>query len=603
METNNKTLEFFSDSLSDISDDDYSSESDFNFYDDSSSEEEELTSTRKCKRQKMNDLNTDRSNDENVKLPKIETFQGDPGIKIHPHSKDISDVVELFIGDDFIQHLCDQSNLYRYQNRTKLNDNTLKFIDISSAQMRKFLAIIIMMGHIKKDNIRDYWTTDPLFETKIFGKLMSRDRFLQIWKCWHFNDNANQLNESSTRLFKVEPIINYIKKACIHVYTPKQQLSLTEAIIPWKGRLKFASYDPKLYVNNGLIIRMVTEADTGYICNFDICSEANKKNSNETIFSILSPYLDVEYHIYQNIHCNNIEIAEQLLHRKTRVCGIVRQNDDKNIPITLMDEIKTMKEGEHIYHRKNDVLIQLWKNKKINKMISTIHDSKMASTTTNKYDKNVCAKPNCILDFNKYMRRVERVEQYFSYCGVLRNTNKWSKKLVLFIINCALFNSYRLYLTINNNMQLSYKTFLKEVARIWSTEQQIIIMNNTTKNAVATTSQHRPVPLLPPTILPSQPQPPSPPSTPSTPSPQAQVTTVIRRSFKQDHPERLSGDMKKHFLTKIVTNGIKKNPQRACRVCSAHKIRRDTSYMCNFCEIPLHKGDCFQIYHTLENYC
>jgi hypothetical protein len=55
---------------------------------------------------------------------------------------------------------------------------------------------------------------------------------------------------------------------------------------------------------------------------------------------------------------------------------------------------------------------------------------------------------------------------------------------------------------------------------------------------------------------------------PSTPTP---------RKFRVDPPGRLSGDMRKHVLMKIVKSehGKNKYPTRQCRVCAVHNRRRD----------------------------
>jgi hypothetical protein len=37
------------------------------------------------------------------------------------------------------------------------------------------------MDHVKKDKTRDYWSTNKLIGTPIFGKLMSRNIFEPIW--------------------------------------------------------------------------------------------------------------------------------------------------------------------------------------------------------------------------------------------------------------------------------------------------------------------------------------------------------------------------------------------------------------------------------------
>jgi hypothetical protein len=71
-------------------------------------------------------------------------------------------------------------------------------------------------------------------------------------------------------------------------------------------------------------------------------------------------------------------------------------------------------------------------------------------------------------------------------------------------------------------------------------------------------------------------------------------------------PGRLLGDMYKHVLEKIVKSeeGKRKYPARRCHVCATHKKKKraETRYICKFCLVPLHKGECFQRYHTLKHY-
>jgi len=72
----------------------------------------------------------------------------------------------------------------------------------------------------------------------------------------------------------------------------------------------------------------------------------------------------------------------------------------------------------------------------------------------------------------------------------------------------------------------------------------------------------------------------------------------------EDPRGSLSGDMWKHVLEKIVGSewGKRKYPARRCHVCAAQKKRSETRYICKFCLVPLHKGECFQGYHTLQHY-
>jgi len=88
------------------------------------------------------------------------------------------------------------------------------------------------MGQVRKENIRDYWSTDPTISPPIFPHTLSRNRFESIWQAWHFSDSRQQTQDSG-RLFKIWPVYEYFVQKFRSVYSPKQELSLDETMIPW----------------------------------------------------------------------------------------------------------------------------------------------------------------------------------------------------------------------------------------------------------------------------------------------------------------------------------------------------------------------------------
>lgn len=140
------------------------------------------------------------------------------------------------------------------------------------------------------------------------------------------------------------------------------------------------------------------------------------------------------------------------------------------------------------------------------------------------------------------------------------------KKTALFLLNCVLFNAYRLYVEFNDNT-IRYQKFLHAVARLWIEEYPSI--QDVSNDCVEQTS--------------------------------ALVPTL--RTSKYDHPQRLSGDIKKHNGTRIIKSGNKNRyVRRPCKVCSASKKRSESRFILSLCLVLLLLGKCFEKYHTTLKY-
>ena len=77
-----------------------------------------------------------------------EPFLGTTGLNIViDNLESVAAVVSSVIGDDLIQLLTEQSNLYQSQNaeKWKVLPETLKWSNITPEEMRKFLGLIILV--------------------------------------------------------------------------------------------------------------------------------------------------------------------------------------------------------------------------------------------------------------------------------------------------------------------------------------------------------------------------------------------------------------------------------------------------------------------------
>ena len=85
-----------------------------------------------------------------------------------------------------------------------------------------FFCIMILMSH-NKNRINDYWSKDEAYEQKIFGKLITRDRFLQKLRCLHFTDNTKAVEDD--KLQKIRPVHSSFKTK----FRPFQELCVYES--------------------------------------------------------------------------------------------------------------------------------------------------------------------------------------------------------------------------------------------------------------------------------------------------------------------------------------------------------------------------------------
>jgi len=106
-------------------------------------------------------------------------------------------------------------------------------------------------------------------------------------------------------------------------------------------------------------------------------------------------------------------------------------------------------------------------------MISTIHEATIVNTGWKDKKTNMeIKKPYADAQYNKLMKGADRADKYLSFYSVLRKTVKWSKKMVLYLLNCVLSNAFFVYRTRNTSKKVKYKNFLHEVGMSWISEVQ-----------------------------------------------------------------------------------------------------------------------------------
>jgi len=80
-------------------------------------------------------------------------------------------------------------------------------------------------------------------------------------------------------------------------------------------------------------------------------------------------------------------------------------------------------------------------------------------------------KPYAVGQYSKFIKGIDRADQYLSYYSVLKKTVKWSNKGGMISAKLCALQHFFLYMTLNRN-KVKYKNFLHEVGRSWISEVQ-----------------------------------------------------------------------------------------------------------------------------------
>lgn len=104
----------------------------------------------------------------------------------------------LFLTNEFFDLLVEQTNLYAAQYKRENpnlppNSRANSWEETNRNEMKKFLALVLLMGIVRKPEVLDYWSTNPLLKGSIFNSVMPRNRFQLILQFLHLQITVDMM--------------------------------------------------------------------------------------------------------------------------------------------------------------------------------------------------------------------------------------------------------------------------------------------------------------------------------------------------------------------------------------------------------------------------
>ncbi len=156
--------------------------------------------------------------------------------------------LELLFSDDICQTFVIQTNLSVSKQETKAWEDDKP---LTLPEFKTFLALLLYMDVVSRaGDIKDYWSTHPIWGDPHVRRVMSRDRFLAIRNNYTWMDTtdvAQDEREARNRedgFWTVAKLFDDLKKNYQNYYAPHRHLAVDEMCVFFKGRHRCKCYNP-----------------------------------------------------------------------------------------------------------------------------------------------------------------------------------------------------------------------------------------------------------------------------------------------------------------------------------------------------------------------
>ena len=367
--------------------------------------------------------------------------------------------------------IVDETNRYAEQ----LLQGTDKVWSTTKEEIHAYMGFMILMGINHLPEIRDYWSVSEYFRYAPIADRISRDRFEEITRFLHFVDNDSlpaRGEEGYSRLQKVDPVISALKTNFQSAYYPHCELSIDEAMIPFKGRSSMKQYLPLKPVKRGFKVWAMADAHNGYMYDFNVYTGATGNREmglGEKVVLTLAESVKGRHHqLYFDNYFTSINLLTKLLSEGTYGCGTIRTNR-KQYPSEISVEAQRFQRGESAFRQSGNLVTTAWKDNKVVNVASTLADPS-ETTSVDRRQKDgtrisVCC-PLCVLLYNMYMGGVDEADQLRGYYHVRLKCTKNYKYVFWFMFDVATTNSFILYsrFSVTTGTPMTLKQFRVKLA-------------------------------------------------------------------------------------------------------------------------------------------
>ena len=332
-----------------------------------------------------------------------------------------------------------------------------KWVHVNEEEIWAYMGFMILMGINHLPALSDYWKMDPTYRYGPIADRITRDRFFEISRYFHFVDNTTSLPRGDPgydKLGKVRPVIDLLSERFLQNYNPHRENSVDEAMIKFKGRSSMKQYLPKKPFKRGFKVWVRADAVTRYVCQFQVYTGKTDGQpelglGGNVVKRLTRNIIGHNYSVYCDNFFTNAALFRDLHSDGIYACGTYNTTR-KCYPSDLKEKAKKGlgTRGSTEYRQDGQLVVTPWQDTKTVSVLSTncqpYSEENVSRRQKTGSRVNVLC-PEAMRLYNRFMAGVDKSDQLRGYYAVRMKSTKNYKYIFWFLFDLAIVNAFILH--------------------------------------------------------------------------------------------------------------------------------------------------------------
>lgn len=401
-----------------------------------------------------------------------------------------------YIPNDIVSQMTEMTNLFSVQQ------NVARFPPVTSAEMKTFLGIHVIMGNLNFPRARMYW--HPFIGIPLVKDNMSYNRFCKLRGTLHLVDITARGDNNMDRFWKVRAIYDSIRQRC-RTLPLETNLCVDEQIVPFKGQINVKQYIKNKPKKWGIKIYILA-GQSGLIYDFLIYQGSTTEIKKEylqfgsgagTVMQLSERISEPNHGLYYDNYFSSYSLLQYLRSRNIFATGTIRLNRFCNPKLSSDKVLKKKGRGacEESISTDGIVVTKWYDNKPV--LLGSNFVGIGEKDICRRWDKKQKAyvnveRPEAVRLYNTNMGGVDKVDFLLSLYRSYIRSRKWTIRMITHAIDLALINAWIEYKQQAELLGVDKKRILDLLGFRQSVGESLIYSKNSTKRGRPSAQEEQP---------------------------------------------------------------------------------------------------------------